>query len=283
MLMTLSPQALAAALASGEPLVVLDARQHHTDPTAPRRMWLEARIPGAAHLDMLTTLATPARPDGIGGRNPMPTPAAFLAGLNGAGARRGMRLVAYDGSMEGVAARVWWLARELGIDVEVLEGGLAAWRAAGGAVASGEPDTVPEMGDLRCPDGIDPELPIGSDGSRTVSADELLEPDPSRVLVDVRAPSRYRGDEEPLDPIGGHIPGSINIPNLDADGRPPAAPVLDGLVRHDGEVVASCGSGVSACLLLLRLAEAGRDDAKLYPGSYSEWLALGHPHATGDS
>jgi thiosulfate/3-mercaptopyruvate sulfurtransferase len=273
---------LQSALASDAPPVVLDARQHYTDPTAPHRMWLAERIPGAAHLDMATAISGPRRPDGIGGRNPLPTPAAFLDGLNRAGARTGARIVAYDDRMDGVASRVWWIGRELGIVVEVLDGGLQAWKSAGGAVASGAPDVTPEPGDLRCPDGVDPDVPVGADGHRTVTAEHLLEPAASTLLLDVRAPVRYRGDEEPLDPIGGHIRGAVNIPNVSADGRPTPPDVLAGLVAHDGEIIASCGSGVSACLMLLRLSEAGRDDAKLYPGSWSEWLALGHPYATGD-
>jgi thiosulfate/3-mercaptopyruvate sulfurtransferase len=279
----ITAEQLRSALDAGEPVVLLDARQHYTDPTAPHRMWTEARIPGSARLDMATAIAAPRRPDGIGGRNPMPTARAFLDGLNAAGARSGTRIVAYDERMEGVAARVWWLGRELGITIDVLEGGLAAWREAGGQVASGEPTEQPVTGDLTCPAGIDPDAPLGADGRRTVSATELLEPDEDLLLLDVRGATRYRGDEEPLDPIGGHIPGAVNIPNVDEQGRPTPLKVLADLVAHDGEVVVSCGSGVSACIMLLRLAEAGRDDAKLYPGSWSEWLALGLPYATGDS
>jgi thiosulfate/3-mercaptopyruvate sulfurtransferase len=275
--------ALHAALEASEDVVLLDARWHYTDPTAPRRMWLAERIPGAAHLDMATAIAGPVREDRIGGRNPMPTPTAFLDGLNRAGARRGSRLVAYDERMEGVAARVWWIARELGIHIDVLEGGLEAWRASGAPLESGEPDAAPALGDLTCPEGVDPDAPVGSDGRMTVTADDLVEPAPGVLLLDVRGSSRYRGDEEPLDPVGGHILGAINVPNVGADGAPTSPEVLAELVAHDGEVIASCGSGVSACLMLLRLAEAGRDDVKLYPGSWSEWLALGLPYATGDS
>jgi thiosulfate/3-mercaptopyruvate sulfurtransferase len=281
--MTVTVDELRSALDAGEDVVVLDARWHYTDPTAPRRMWLTERIPGAAHLDMATAIAGPVREDRIGGRNPMPTPTAFLDGLNRAGARHGVRIVAYDGRMEGVAARVWWIGRELGIHIDVLEGGLEAWRTSGASLESGEPDATPTLGDLTCPEGVDPDAPVGSDGRMTVTADDLIDPAPGVLLLDVRGASRYRGDEEPLDPVGGHIPGAINVPNVGADGTPTPPAVLAGLVAHEGEVIASCGSGVSACLMLLRLAEAGRDDVKLYPGSWSEWLALGLPYATGDS
>ncbi len=280
--MIITVETLRAALEAGERILVVDARNDSSDPSAPLRRWREGRIPGAVHLDMATVLSGPGRPDGIGGRNPMPTPAAFLAGLNAAGARQGMRIVACDERMEGVAARVWWIARELGIDVEVLEGGLAAWRAAGGAIETGDPVPAPAPGDRTCPADVDADVPVGSDGAGTVSAEQLAAPAPGLLLLDVRAESRYRGDVEPLDAVGGHIPGARNVPNVDADGQPTPQDLLDRLAAHDGEVVASCGSGVSACLMLLRLAQAGRSDAKLYPGSWSEWVALGLPYATGD-
>ena len=281
--MTITTEELRRSLDAGEQVVLLDARWHFTDPDAPRRMWVEARIPGAAYLAMTNAIAGPMREDRVGGRNPMPTPAAFLEGMNGAGARRDARIVAYDQRMEGVAARVWWIGRELGIDIEVLEGGLDAWVAAGGPIESGEPASRPDVGDLVCPEGVDPHVPVGSDGRMTVTADDLLSPDPSIMLLDVRGSSRYRGDDEPLDPVGGHIPGAVNVPNVSEDGRPTAPDVIADLVAHPGEVIASCGSGVSACLMVLRLAEAGRHDVRLYPGSWSEWLALGHPYATGDT
>lgn len=281
--MTVSAERLRTAIAGGGDVVVLDARWHADDPDAPRRMWLDARIPGAAHLELATAISGPVREDGVGGQNPMPTPAAFLGGLNAAGARSGARIVAYDQRMEGVAARVWWIGRELGIDIEVLEGGFDAWLAADGLVEHGTPTQRPEHGDLVCPDGVDPEVPVGTDAVRTVTADDLLSPGPGMLLLDVRGSSRYRGDDEPLHAVGGHIPGAVNVPNLGDDGRPTPPEVIADLAAHPGEVVASCGSGVSACVMLLRLAEAGRDDARLYPGSWSEWLALGHPYVTGDA
>ncbi len=281
--MIITAEELRIALTEDEAVVVLDTRQASTDPDGSVRRWHEARIPGAAHIDMTTVVAGPVRPDRVGGRNPMPTPAAFLAGLNAAGARRGARLVAYDQRMEGVAARVWWIARELGIDVEVLEGGLDAWSAAGGTIESGEPSTTPEPGDLTCPEGVDPDAPVGSDGRMTVTADTLLEPPAGLLLLDVRDGTRYRGEADPIDAAAGHIPGAVNVPAFDEDRRMPPPEVLAELAAHPGEVVTSCGSGVSACLMLLRLAAAGRTDAKLYPGSWSEWLALGLPYATGDS
>ena len=281
--MIITAEELRIALTGDEAVVVLDTRQASTDPDGSVRRWHEARIPGAAHIDMTTVVAGPVRPDRVGGRNPMPTPAAFLAGLNAAGARRGARLVAYDQRMEGVAARVWWIARELGIDVEVLEGGLDAWSAAGGTIESGEPSTTPEPGDLTCPEGVDPDAPVGSDGRMTVTADTLLEPPADLLLLDVRDGTRYRGEADPIDAAAGHIPGAVNVPAFDEDRRMPPPEVLAELAAHPGEVVTSCGSGVSACLMLLRLAAAGRTDAKLYPGSWSEWLALGLPYATGDS
>jgi len=274
--------ALQELIASGEQVTLLDIRNDFKDVTAPYRAWVETRIPGSVSFDMATELSGPRREDGIGGRNPMPTPAAFIAGLNRCGARQGGRIVAYDARMEGVAARLWWVAREVGIHVDVLEGGLAAWQAAGLATASGAPTELPAAGDWVVPDGVDPDVPVGADGRGTVSADQLVGPEPAVLVVDVRAPSRYRGEVEPNDPVAGHIPGAINVPNLDDDGEPASEELFASLLSHEGELAASCGSGVSACLLLLRLAEAGREDAKLYPGSWSEWCALGLPVETSE-
>jgi thiosulfate/3-mercaptopyruvate sulfurtransferase len=271
---------LRARLDAGEAVTLIEVR-NDKDPSAPRREWLTARIPGAVCFDTATELSSPARADGVGGRSPMPTPRAFIAGLNRCGARRDRSLVVYDGQMEGVAARFWWVARALGIPVQVLEGGFDAWCADGGPVETGEPMTLPAPGDLALPHDVDPDLPVGSDGRGTVRAEELLGPSPAVQVVDVRAPSRFRGDVEPNDRFAGHIPGAINVPKADDDGRPPSPELFASLLRHPGEIAASCGTGVSACLLLLRLAEAGRDDAKLYPGSWSEWCALGLPVATG--
>jgi len=272
--------ALQGLIAAGGQFTLLDARNDGKDATASYRAWVETRIPGSMSFDMATELSGPRRDDGVGGRNPMPTPAAFVAGLNRCGARQGGRIVAYDARMEGVAARLWWVARELGIHVEVLDGGLAAWQAEGLPIATGAPSDQPEPGDLVVPGGIDPDVPVGADGRGTVSAEELTGPEPAVLVVDVRAPSRYRGEVEANDPVAGHIPGAINVPNLDDDGAPASEELFASLLSHDGQLAASCGSGVSACLLLLRLAEAGRDDALLYPGSWSEWCALGLPVAT---
>lgn len=272
--------ALQALIAAGAPITVLDVRNDFKDPTAPYRAWVDTRIPGSMSFDMVTELSAPRRDDGVGGRNPMPTPAAFVAGLNRCGARQGGRIVAYDARMEGVAARLWWVARELGIHVEVLDGGLAAWQAAGLPTATGASTDESTPGDIVVPEGIESDVQVGANGHGTVRAEELLGPEPAVLVVDVRAPSRYRGEVEANDPVAGHIPGAINVPNLDDDGAPASEELFASLLSHDGQLAASCGSGVSACLLLLRLVEAGRDDALLYPGSWSEWCALGLPVAT---
>jgi len=279
----ISVAAVQGLIDSGEAFTLLDVRNDFKDATAPYRAWVETRIPGSMSFDMAAELSSPRREDGVGGRNPMPTPAAFVAGLNRCGARQGGRIIASDARMEGVAARLWWVARELGIEVQVLDGGLAAWQAAGLPTASGVPVEQPTPGDWVVPEGIDPDVPVGADGRGTVGAMELVGPEPAVLVVDVRAPSRYRGDIEPNDRAGGHIPGAINVPNLDDDGAPASEELFASLLAHDGQLAASCGSGVSACLLLLRLAEAGRDDALLYPGSWSEWCALGLPVATGSA
>jgi thiosulfate/3-mercaptopyruvate sulfurtransferase len=162
--------------------------------------------------------------------------------------------------MNGGAARLWWLLRHWGHeDVAVLEGGMAAWM---GPLRTGEEEIEPA------------ELtPTPREGD-TIEAAELesrLEDD-RLTIVDARAAERYRGEVEPIDPVAGHIPGARNAPF--AEDVPPD------LLEAD-ELVAYCGSGITAAVVLLRLAQAGRDDAKLYPGSWSDWVGRGLPVETG--
>ena len=239
-------------------VTVIDCQYVLGDPDEGHRRYLTGHVPGATFLSVERDLSGSAG----GGRNPLPTDDEVVAVARRAGVRDDTPVVAYDQAMVGGAARLWWLLRHLGKeDVAVLDDGLDAWD---GPLVTGEETAAP--GDLtprpRRGDAIDAE-----------DVAERLH-DPGRILVDTRAPARYRGEEEPVDPVAGHIPGARNLPNSQAV---PAA-----LVDADEEVVAYCGSGVSACVLLLRLADAGRDDAKLYAGSWSEWSSLGLPVATGE-
>ncbi len=256
--------------------VVVDTRLALTGATG-RSRYDAGHLPGASYLDVDADLA--ATP-GAGGRHPLPEPASFVAAVRRAGISRGSRVVAYDDGPGTAAARLWWLLRDYGHDdVLVLDGGLAAWSAAGRPVTT-EP-FVPVPGDW---DGTPGRLPV-------ISAEDVPDVPRSGVLLDVRAAARFRGEHEPIDPVAGHIPGAVNAPlteNTDDLGRFLSDEELRARfaslgVRDDVPVAAYCGSGVTATQTLLALRLAGFPDAALYPGSWSGWITdPSHPVATGD-
>ena len=210
-------------------------------------------------------------PPGSGGRHPLPEPAAFEVAARAAGIRDDTRVVAYDESGEAGAARLWWLLRHFGHDdVSILDGGLAAWRAAGGPLEPGRSEPAP--GDFKA-------RPRSDD---IATADEIADSSRRIVLVDARAPERYRGDHEPMDPVAGHIPGAANVPfvSLAPGGRFLPADELQAALAAAGvapgaDAVAYCGSGVSATVVIAAAAAAGIDGMRLYAGSWSEWCSLG--------
>jgi thiosulfate/3-mercaptopyruvate sulfurtransferase len=259
--------------------LVLDTRLTTSGP--PGRLRYDAgHLRGAAYVDLDDELAEPPGP---GGRHPLPSPERVTRAMQRAGVRRGSTVVVYDDGPATAAARLWWLLRDHGHDdVLVLDGGLAAWAAAGRPVST-EPVT-PAPGDWT---GSPGHLPtVDADGAAAVAR--------SGVLVDVRAAERFRGEEEPIDPVAGHIPGAVNAPLTeitDALGRFLSP---DALARHFTEhltavgltpsvpVAAYCGSGVTVCQTLLALRLAGFDEAALYPGSWSGWITdPSRPVATG--
>ena len=267
----------AATLAAhlGDPQwVIVDCRHDLVQPEQGRAEYFQGHIPGAhfAHLDHDLASAK----NGRNGRHPLPEPAALADRLGRAGLQRGKQLVAYDAQGGMYAARLWWLARWLGHhDVAVLDGGWQAWMAQGRPVST----EVPPEQATRFEANVVQDAPVGS-----VAVDHqfLLERLNRTALIDARAPDRFRGENETLDPVGGRIPGARNRffrDNLGADGRfKPAgelraefASVLAG--APPGEVVHSCGSGVSACHNLLAMEIAGLTGSRLYPGSWSEWCA----------
>jgi thiosulfate/3-mercaptopyruvate sulfurtransferase len=248
-------------------LVVADCRFRLGEPGAGLARYLEGHIPGAAYLDLDADLAGAP---GERGRHPLPEPERFQASARRAGISARSTVVAYDEAGEGGAARLWWLLRHHGHDaVAVLDGGLAAWRDAGLALRSGHEHHT--QGDLtaraRAEDTVD---------ARGAAA--------ATVLLDARAAERFRGEKEPVDPVAGHIPGAVNLPfaELAPGGRFLDAPALRLRLESAGvvpgaEVAAYCGSGVTACTIVLAAEVAGMDRVRLYPGSWSEWSLSGRP------
>jgi thiosulfate/3-mercaptopyruvate sulfurtransferase len=273
---------LALVGAGGSDVRIVDCRWVLGQPGAGEAAYDAGHLPGAIHLDIDDDLADPA---GFGspGRHPLPEPAAFAATLRAAGIRDADLVVAYDDVGGWVAARLWWMLESLGFgSVQVLDGGIAAWRAAGGAVTTEVPTFPPSTaGELHLADGW----------SGVIDRGELKQRLGSVVLLDARAAPRYRGEVEPIDPVAGHIPTARSAPidgNLvEPGGAFLPAPVLAERFRalgadgSDGPVVTSCGSGVSALHHALALRLAGLPDPILYVGSYSDWSRSGEPVATG--
>ena len=264
----ISSSQTAELLASGAPLVLLDCRFDLADTAAGERDWAAGHLPGAlyAHLDRdLSGTKT-----GRNGRHPLPDFDAFAATAGRWGVAPGVQVVVYDAQGGTYAARAWWLLRWLGHDaVAVLDGGLAAWLAAGGTLATGA--SAPTAA---------PPYPATAPAMPTIDTAALLARLGQVPLLDARAAERFRGEVEPLDPVAGHIPGATQRffgDNLGADGRFKSAAALlaefAALGAGAGEVVHSCGSGVTACHNLLAMVHAGYDRAVLYPGSWSEWCS----------
>jgi thiosulfate/3-mercaptopyruvate sulfurtransferase len=264
---------LAAELAGPAAPTVLDCRWELAG-GADRDGYDRGHLPGAVFVDLDRDLS--GMP-GAGGRHPLPTPAAFQAVMRRAGALQDRPVVAYDQGQPGGAARAWWLLGWFGHPgARVLDGGLPAWVAAGLPMTAEVPD--PEPGDLVARPGGRPVLDAADAAGLAATG----------VLLDARAPARYQGLEEPVDPVAGHIPGARNAPITDFagdQGLPPPGRLRELLAAHGAghgiPVGAYCGSGVVAAQLVLALEVAGVP-AALYPGSWSEWVAdPSRPVATG--
>lgn len=246
---------------------VVDCRFVLGQPDAGRQAYLDSHLPGAVFADLEKDLSGAVVP-GKTGRHPLPAPGDLVAVLRRLGIGNQSQVVAYDaGSGQMAAARLWWLLRWAGHDaVAVLERGIAGWTSEGLPLASGEQTRPP--GDFE---------PAWRDDlwltARQVLQDGL-------VLVDSRAADRYRGENEVIDPVAGHIPGAVSLPfaeTLDRGGgvRPPEAlrERFGSLAEGGRDVVFYCGSGVTAAHSALAFAHAGLGMPKLYPGSWSEWIA----------
>jgi thiosulfate/3-mercaptopyruvate sulfurtransferase len=262
---------LQTRLGSGD-LVLVDCRFNLLEPDAGKVAWKTGHIPGAVYAHLDDDLARPAQPGE--GRHPLPVPDDFGQTLGRLGIARSSAVVAYDDQGGAIAARLWWMLGWIGHERRyLLDGGLKAWEAAELPLESG----VTER----------PALNYGTvapNDAMVASTDEIaaqVSGDADHALLDARAAIRYRGEAEPIDSVAGHVPGAVNLAFnelLDAEGRfLPSGGLRQAFadaLGPDGEtsnVVAMCGSGVTACHLLAGLAALGRD-GRLYVGSWSEWI-----------
>lgn len=269
-----------AALPAGDVLIV-DCRVDLADRAQGERAYLAGHIPGAVFADLERDLSDVSRiPEGMG-RHPLPSTTAFNAVLGRWGWTPGLQVVSYDAGPGALAAaRLWWLLRLAGVqEVAVLDGGFAAWQAAGLPLETASPPRART------------EVALARDARQAIVDHAALRAEPSPLVVDARAAARYRGDVEPLDRAAGHVPGARNRPYVDnflVDGhfKSPAqlreefAMVL-GDTTPD-QVVHMCGSGVTACYNLLAMEHAGLHGSRLYAPSWSGWVSdPGRPVAKG--
>jgi thiosulfate/3-mercaptopyruvate sulfurtransferase len=250
---------------------VFDCRHDLKNTEYGRQAYARGHIPGAQFLHLDEDLS--GTKTGSNGRHPLPEVAAFAARMSACGVDAGTHVVAYDNEGGIFASRLWWMLRWLGHDkVAVLDGGLAGWKRSKRALE----ETVPVVA---------PRNFVAQPRELAVDTAEVMAGLGSRsaLILDARSPERFRGENETLDPVGGHIPGAVNrfyFENLDDAGcyfKPAAelraefAAVLDG--KPASAVIQQCGSGVTACHNLLAMEVAGLSGSKLYPGSWSEWCA----------
>lgn len=265
-----SPEALSERL-DDPSLRVVDVRWYLADPGLGRRRYATSHIPGAVFLDLESDLSDLSVPDA--GRHPLPDRERLAEVLGERGIGSEHDVVAYDDSGGAIAARLWWLLRWLGhANVAVLDGGWHAWESARLPVT----EVVP----THAPGTMVPHPSLTRLVDRQTVANRG-----DHVLYDARAPERYRGEDEPIDPVAGRIPGAVNIPTASLLGEGGRFLPPDQLAMTLGPTtessIASCGSGVTACAVILAAVAAGLPEPALYPGSYSEWSRAGLPVESG--
>jgi thiosulfate/3-mercaptopyruvate sulfurtransferase len=262
--------------------VILDCRHDLMDANLGQNAYAAGHLPGAhfAHLDLHLSGTKLAADGSFKGRHPLPERDQFIKNLQAWGINNDTQVIAYDAHGGMYAARLWWLLRWIGhAAVAVLDGGLPAWTNLGMSLSQSVPQAA--LGTIQLQPGLVSQVSVDQVLANVASA--------AQTLVDARAPDRYRGENESIDPVGGHIPGAKNRffkDNLQADGCFKSAQQLrqewSELVPDSSKAIMQCGSGVTACHNLLALELAGLSGASLYPGSWSQWCALPErPVATG--
>jgi thiosulfate/3-mercaptopyruvate sulfurtransferase len=265
----ISPEALRERLGSSD-LVILDCRHSLADFALGRRLYDESHIPSAFFARIEEDLAGPKT--GKNGRHPLPDPQTFARFLRERGVSDATQIVAYDAGADMFAARLWFLCRWIGHDATaVLDGGLAAWNALGFPVTSAAPEPRREG---RLTIALRPELVVGADFVLAHLNSEEMH------LIDARAFERFSGETEPIDPVGGHIPGAKQRwfkDNFESDGRFKSPERLREEFAENGfdpkRTVHQCGSGVSSAVNHLAMVHAGLDGSRIYNGSWSEWVS----------
>jgi thiosulfate/3-mercaptopyruvate sulfurtransferase len=279
---------LQALMAGAQPPRIFDCSFELMKPHAGREQFLQAHIPGAVYADLDTDLSAKHGVPGShgvvtaggadhpasGGRHPLPNREKFATWLSSVGFANTMQAVVYDRNGANYCGRLWWMLKWAGHEgVAILDGGLQAWQAAGGGIASGEEASH-----------FQSNFELGPAAATLVDAGQVTERlgRPAQTLIDARAPARFRGEVEPLDPVAGHIPGALNRPfslNIGADGKfKPASELraeFETLLagRDPAGVVHHCGSGVSAIPNLIAMEIAGLGRSGLYAGSWSDWCS----------
>jgi len=282
----ISAEQLQALTKSGQPLRIFDCSFDLMQPHAGMQNYLKSHIPGAVYADLETALtarhgvpgahglitASGADAPASGGRHPLPNREKFATWLSSVGMGNEMQAVVYDRNQANYCGRLWWMLKWAGHEnVALLDGGLQAWQAAGGAVNSGEE-----------PAHFQTNFLTGPERARLVDAQTIVSQlgRPNLTLIDARATPRFKGEIEPLDPVAGHIPGALNRPfglNLMPDGKFKPADQLKAEFmallgqRDPASVVHHCGSGVSALPNLMAMEIAGLGRTALYAGSWSDW------------
>ena len=279
----ISAEQLQELFANKAPVRIFDCTFDLADAASGHQQYLDSHIPGAVYAHLDTDLSDKHGTGVSGGRHPLPEREKFAIWLSGVGMGNDMQAVVYDRNGANYCGRLWWMLKWVGhANVAVLDGGLQAWQAAHGSVATGQEPTHFQTGFKLAPE-------LSKLVATKTVADNLGRP--SQTLIDARGAPRFRGESEPMDPIAGHIPGALNRPfsqNLDEHGKFKTADQLKAEFetllagRDPASVVHHCGSGVSALPNILAMQIAGFEMTGLYAGSWSDWCSdASRPMAQG--